>query len=74
MVDESLLLYLRDHLTRVSALTQIPGLNEQGRTTLYEWLRELLAYNDLEPHFGSEERRQLIITVDTLAVIDPACG
>lgn len=72
MVDESLLLYLRDHLTRAASL--IPGFDDQARATLDERLRELLAYNDLEPRFSLDEVRHLIIAVDTLTAIDPACG
>jgi hypothetical protein len=72
MVDESLLLYLRDHLLRAAPL--IPGFDEQARATLDERLRELLAYNDLEPRFSRDELRHLIIAIDTLTVIDPACG
>lgn len=72
MVDESLLLYLRDHLLRAAPL--ILGFDEQARATLDERLRELLAYNDLEPRFSRDELRHLIIAIDTLTVIDPACG
>lgn len=74
MVDESLLLYLRDHLTKAAPL--IARADESGQASLDARLRRLLAYNDHDPRddFSDEERRHLILAIDTLTSIDPACG
>ncbi len=94
MVDESLLLYLKDRLqtSPPADLTPRPPLligegeprsgggevprsgGGEVATTLDARLRELLAYNDLPPRFSGDEVRHLISAIDTLTVIDPACG
>ncbi|WP_129630819.1 Eco57I restriction-modification methylase domain-containing protein [Candidatus Oscillochloris fontis] len=60
MVDESLLLYLQPHLPATP--------DREAR------LRELLAYNDLPPRFSPDEIALLIRALDSLTMIDPACG
>lgn len=93
MVDESLLLYLKDYLQKAAPLIvpsspnltpQPPLLQGEGESRsdggevfgadLDARLRELLAYSDQEPPFGAEERRHLVVALDTLTLIDPACG
>lgn len=93
MVDESLLLYLKDHLQKAAPLIvpappnltpQPPLLAGEGESRsdggevfgadLDARLRELLAYNDLPPRFSPDEVRHLIVALDTLTLIDPACG
>jgi adenine-specific DNA-methyltransferase len=64
MVDEALIAYLKTRLPNPSAQ---PDLHEQR-------LRHLLAYND-EPHqFSPEEVEGLIVAIDNLKALDPACG
>jgi adenine-specific DNA-methyltransferase len=64
MVDEALIAYLKTRLPNPSAQ---PDLHE-------ERLRHLLAYND-EPHqFSPEEVEGLIVAIDNLKALDPACG
>ncbi len=64
MVDEALIAYLKTRLPNPSAQ---PDLDEQR-------LRHLLAYND-EPHqFSPEEVEGLIVAIDNLKALDPACG
>jgi len=88
MVDESLLLYLKDYLQKAAPLiapaaplppSPSPRAGEGGPDGdagegLDERLRTLLAYNDLELRFSPEQRRHLIVALDTLTLIDPACG
>ena len=65
MVDASLLAYFTGALIRN---------NSEGRTDLDAALRHLLAYTD-EPHqFTPAETEQLITAIDTLNILDPACG
>jgi adenine-specific DNA-methyltransferase len=64
MVDEALIAYLKTRLPNPFAQ---PDLHEQR-------LRHLLAYND-EPHqFSPEEVEGLIVAIDNLKALDPACG
>ncbi|MDE0326362.1 MAG: Eco57I restriction-modification methylase domain-containing protein [Candidatus Poribacteria bacterium] len=63
MVDESLIAYLKESSRH----------NPLCRSTETK-LRHLLTYND-EPHqFTDTETEQLIIAIDTLKILDPACG
>ena len=64
MVDESLIAHLKNAL---------PGRSDLRIATETK-LRPLLAYND-EPHpFTDAETEQLINAIDTLKILDPACG
>ncbi|GAB4424743.1 MAG: hypothetical protein OHK0015_03890 [Chloroflexi bacterium OHK40] len=94
MVDESLLIYLKDHLQKAAPLiwpsppnlTPHPPLrNGEGEPRsgggevadgLDARLRELLAYSDrpVSDLFSRDEIGHLIAAIDTLTVIDPACG
>ena len=68
MVDESLIDHLKNAL---DASGFLPDKGGRGVTTK---LRHLLAYND-EPHqFTDTETEQLINAIDTLKILDPACG
>ena len=63
MVDESLIAYLK---------TDFPP--DKGGRGVDSKLRHLLAYND-EPHqFTNAEVQHLITAIDTLKILDPACG
>ena len=63
MVDESLIAYLKESSRH----------NPLCRSTETK-LRHLLTYND-EPHqFTDTETAQLITAIDTLKILDPACG
>ena len=63
MVDESLIAYLKESSRH----------NPLCRSTETK-LRHLLTYND-EPHqFTDTETEQLITAIDTLKILDPACG
>ena len=63
MVDESLIAYLKTAVG--SRAIHCPSETK---------LRHLLAYND-EPHqFTDTETKQLIKAIDTLKILDPACG
>ncbi len=64
MVDESLIAYLQNALL---CRSELPLATETK-------LRRLLAYND-EPHqFTDIEIQHLITAIDTLKILDPACG
>lgn len=60
MVDESLLAYLKQNL------------NDKPETE--NNLRELLSYSEKEFQFSNSEREKLIHAIDTIKIIDPACG
>ena len=63
MVDESLIAHLKNTVS--SRAIHCPSETK---------LRHLLAYND-EPHqFTDAETEQLLNTIDTLKILDPACG
>ena len=54
--------------------TQKTVLSEKQRSDIEKKLRHLIAYND-EPHqFDADETEQLIKAIDTLKILDPACG
>jgi hypothetical protein len=88
MVDESLLIYLKDHLQKAAPLIMPspPGplsrpagegeSRSDGGEGLDARLRELLAYNDRDVSelFSRDEIGHLIAAIDALTVIDPACG
>lgn len=72
MVDESLIAYFEQYLTQAAPL--ILGVDAAARATLNERLRYLLAYSDAPHRFSAEEALHLIVAIDTLKVLDPACG
>jgi len=88
MVDESLLIYLKDHLQKAAPLiwpsppvplSRTAGDGESrsdGGDDLDARLRELLAYSDRDARelFSRDEIGHLIAAIDALTVIDPACG
>ncbi len=66
MVDESLIAYLESKLNN----TAPDGLTNPAEIRL----RHLIAYND-EPHrFNEQEVERLIEAIDTIKILDPACG
>lgn len=65
MVDESLEAYL------LSRLNRAPG---DSSSSLRERVKHLLAYNDEEPRFSLDEKKQLITAIDALKALDPTCG
>ena len=68
MVDESLIAHLKN------ALDASGFPPDKGGRRVTTKLRHLLAYND-EPHqFTDTETEQLINAIDTLKILDPACG
>ncbi|MFH1005168.1 MAG: Eco57I restriction-modification methylase domain-containing protein, partial [Bacteroidota bacterium] len=60
MVDESLIAYLKQQLND----------NEKTETKL----RDLLSYSESEVQFSITEKEKLIHAIDTIKIIDPACG
>ena len=75
MVDESLIAYLKNVLSGNNRNVRMgprahPNVSDATETRL----RHLLAYND-EPHqFTNAEVQHLINAIDTLKILDPACG
>ena len=68
MVDESLIAHLKN------ALDASGFPPDKGGREVTTKLRHLLAYND-EPHqFTDTDTEQLINAIDTLKILDPACG
>ena len=67
MTDESLIAYLKNELLpHAESDTQKPEIEEK--------LRGLLAYNDAPNPFDEAETEVLIKAIDTLKILDPACG
>ena len=74
MVDESLIAYFQNSLFCRSELQLATLETDDLSDTTETKLRHLLAYND-EPHqFTDTETQQLINAIDTLKILDPACG
>lgn len=71
MVDESLVLAFCDYMSRAAPL--IPAFDGDA-DRLDKRLRDLLAYSDAPHDFSSDEVGHLIAAIDTLTVLDPACG
>ncbi len=70
MVDESLIAYLKNSLPCRSD----PRTTTSDSAFVENKLRHLLSYND-EPHqFTDTETELLINAIDTLKILDPACG
>ena len=68
MVDASLIAHLKN------AMDTVGFPPDKGGRGVISKLRHLLAYND-EPHqFTDTETEQLINAIDTLKILDPACG
>ena len=82
MVDESLIAYLKNALDasvfpsdKGGRGVDVSGFpSDKGGRAVIAKLRHLLSYND-EPHpFTDTETEQLITAIDTLKILDPACG
>ena len=80
MVDESLIAYLKNALAASVSPTDkgvrgVPSSpTDKGGRGVSSKLRHLLSYND-EPHqFTDTETEHLINAIDTLKILDPACG
>ncbi|MCB8945209.1 MAG: Eco57I restriction-modification methylase domain-containing protein [Ardenticatenaceae bacterium] len=72
MVDKSLLAYLQTKLT-TQKTSEVLKTSEVSRD-LEGRLRHLFAYNE-EPHqFSPAETKALIRAIDTVNILDPACG
>ena len=67
MTDESLIAYLKNALSRHAG-------SDAQKTEIEEKLRGLLAYNDAPNPFDEAETEVLIKAIDTLKILDPACG
>ena len=74
MVDESLIAYLKNEFFCRSDLRIATSETNALSNATEDKLRHLLAYND-EPHqFTDAEVQHLINAIDTLKILDPACG
>ena len=67
MTDESLIAYLKNELI-------LHAESDAQKAEIEEKLRGLLAYNDAPNPFDETETEVLIKTIDTLKILDPACG
>ena len=54
--------------------TQKTVLSEKQKSDIEKKLRHLIAYNDELHQFDADETEQLIKAIDTLKILDPACG
>ena len=71
MVDASLIAHLKESSSATDTTAVPPDKPSRGVNSK---LRHLLTYND-EPHqFTDTETEQLINAIDTLKILDPACG
>lgn len=74
MVDESLIAYLTEEIRKQGAGGQDALVPDSLFPSLDENLRHLFCYTD-EPHrFAPDEVNALIAAIDTLKILDPACG
>ena len=76
MVDESLIAHLKSELVTYyeTELDTQAALTDEQKSDIEKKLRHLIAYND-EPHqFDADGTEQLIKAIDTLKILDPACG
>ena len=73
MTDESLIAYLKNELITYSE-SQTVSLSDAQKVEIEEKLRGLLAYNDAPNPFDETETELLIRSIDTLKILDPACG
>ena len=67
MTDESLIAYLKNELLPHAE-------SDTQKAEIEEKLRGLLAYNDAPNPFDETETEVLIKAIDTLKILDPACG
>ena len=89
MVDESLIAYFENYLTERIDQQQLqakalfatqPTLTGENQPALeiqqdiHTRLRHLLAYNEQPPLFSETETVHLIEAIDSINVLDPACG
>ena len=54
--------------------TQKTVLSEKQKSDIEKKLRHLISYNDESHQFDADETEQLIKAIDTLKILDPACG
>ena len=74
MVDESLIAYLKNTLLVGASSSSRHRKDNDASMVIETKLRHLLSYND-EPHpFTETEVEHLISAIDTLKILDPACG
>jgi adenine-specific DNA-methyltransferase len=66
MVDESLITYLCNSLLKDD--------DEKKREELNTRLHHLFSYTVEEPKFTDAEKKELIDSIDTCKILDPACG
>ena len=75
MVDESLIAYLTNALSSCRSDLRIATSETDAFSNATEdKLRHLLAYNDKPHQFTDAEVQHLITAIDTLKILDPACG
>ena len=75
MVDESLIAYLKNKLIDYHIATSPDvELNDKQKSKIENKLRHLVAYNDEQHKFKAAETELLINAIDTLKILDPACG
>lgn len=78
MVDESLKAYLKtkikDSALSKGTLEEKTKAVEELENTLDSKLNNLIAYNETEPEFTSEECFQILRYIDKCKILDPACG
>ncbi len=78
MVDESLKAYLKtkikDSALSKGTLEEKTKAVEELENTLDSKLNNLIAYNETEPEFTSEECFQILRYIDECKILDPACG
>ena len=67
MTDESLIAYLKNALI-------LHAESDAEKAEIEEKLRGLLAYNDAPNPFDEADTEVLIRAIDTLKILDPACG
>ncbi|MEP7220480.1 MAG: N-6 DNA methylase, partial [Bacteroidota bacterium] len=74
MVSESLIAYMENALTVASEKNEKKNSEVEDSPTTNKRLHELFAYSN-EPHsFSQKEVHTLIDAIDSLKIIDPACG
>jgi adenine-specific DNA-methyltransferase len=69
MVDEALIAYFERGLTSTS-----PAGESQGEGELTGRLRRLLSYADETCDISDDEKKKLIAAIESLTILDPACG
>jgi len=70
MVDESIIAHLKTNLD----LTGFQNLSGQNLSGLEESLRDLLSYKQIENPFSDSETDEIIKSINTMKILDPACG